>query len=164
MQVTVWQCMSFKWAEFYDFPNYGDTVFSYAGFDRTCNVTMTYMIYSSWLHFDGSSWERETGYWKYPTPFSPESCPCTSPMAQLLRRSEKLEWMESIHSESIDAHFATTLAFWVRGLVHRILVKFRMFLFYGLVIECLCWLLYICHRDTGGASREKVGKSVLFSK
>jgi len=119
--------MSSKCAVLYDFLNYGDTVFSHVDFDHTCSLTMIYMIYSSWLCLDGSSWERETVYWKYPMPFSPESCSCTSPMAHLLPRSEKLEWEESIHSESVDAHFATALAFSVSYLVHRILIKFRMF-------------------------------------
>lgn len=126
MQVTIWQCISFKCAEFYDFLNYGDTVFSSVDFDHTCSLTMIYMICFSWLHLDGSSWERETVHWKYPMPFSPEGCPCTNPMAQLLWGSKKLEWKESIRSESIDAHFATALAFSVRCLVHRILIKLRM--------------------------------------
>lgn len=129
-----------------------------------CRLTIIYMICSSWLHLDGSSWEREAVHWKYPTPFSLESCPCTRPVAQLLWGGERLEWEESIHSESADAHFATALAFSVRCLINTILIKLRTFLVYGLIRDWICWTLYIGYGDPGEASRQKVEKSVLFSK
>lgn len=153
--------VSFKCAEFYFFLNDECIVVLNVDFGNICSLTMIYMICSSWLCLVGSSWEEETLYSKHPTPFSPESCLCTGPMAQLLQRNKKLEWKQSVHSEFNDAHFARALAFSVRWLVHRTLMKCSMFLLM-IWLECICWLLYICYRDPGGATRYKVAKCLFF--
>lgn len=125
-------------------------------FCRICRLTMIYMICSSWLCLVGSSWEEETVYSKHPSPFSSENCLCTGPMAQLLQGNKKLEWKQSVHSEFIDDHFARALAFSVRWLVHRILMKFSLVLFHDLVRECICWLLCFYYRDSGEATRSNM--------